>query len=123
MTARDEVVALLQAVLPDDINVMPYARSIDSITASTVMVAIDEITPGPVPQAAWEMTFALYCLTPMTTAGPADDELDALVLDVLFAMESSAIPNTVRWTKATRATWEEQYPAYRVDITVLANKE
>lgn len=121
--ARDEVVALLTAALPVGITVMPYSRSVDSISGDTVMVRIDEVTPSPIPNAQRQYTFALLLLVPQTTAGSADDELDAVLEDVLFALESSNIPNGVVWTKATRATFEDKFPAYQVDLVAHITKE
>lgn len=121
--ARDEMVGLLQALLPSDIDVMPYAKNVDAIARSTVMVRIDEVTPSNMPQALRQYVFALLLLTPLTTAGPADDELDALLEDVLLALESSVNDNRAIWSKATRATYEDKFPAYQVDVVVHTKKE
>lgn len=124
MSARSEVVAVLSTALPTDIEVMPYARNIDSAGKGRVMVRVDEVVPSDQPQALREYRFALILVVPQTTTG--DDELDALLEDVLYALESRDVPNGIVWRTATRATYEEKFPAYQVDITVhtaIANTE
>lgn len=123
MSARTETVALLAAHLPADVVVMPYSRQIDPPSKSTVMVRIDEVKPA---RSAWgfrEYTFALVLIAAQTLAGAGDDELDALLEDVLFALEKDDIPNGVTWSQATRATYQETNPAYEVAITVATSKE
>lgn len=121
MSARTEVVAVLEAALPVDINVLPYARNVDAVGKGTVMVRIDEVVPSDNPQALREYRFALILMVPQTTTG--DDELDALLDDVLYALESRDIPNGIVWQSAERATFEEKFPAYQVDIVVHFAKE
>lgn len=120
MTARSEVVALLQTLVPDDITVIPYSRDIDPPAQPTVMVFIDEVTPSALPQAVRDYGMSLLLVASRTAAGPADDELDGLLEDVLTVLDSS---DHLSWTKATRATFEEKYPAYQVELNVITTKE
>lgn len=120
MTARDEVVAVLTAAMPTGIAVLPYSRDIDPPSQPTVMVRIDEVTPSSQPQALRDYGFALILVASKTTPGPADDELDALLEDVLTALDAS---EQITWSKATRATFNEQYPAYQVDLNTISIKE
>lgn len=116
-TPRSEVASVLTAALPADIRIIPYARSLDAAGATgTVMIRIDEVNPSANPQALREYVFALILVVPQTTT--ADDDLDALLEDVLHALESRDVPNGIVWTHAARATFEEKFPAYQVDLTV-----
>lgn len=126
MTARDQVVTLLEQTLNQpplslNVSVMPYSRDVETISKDTVMVRIDEVKPSAIPQIVRVYNFALIVMVPQTTPGIADALLDELLENVLFALEGSAIPNTVVWTLATRATYEEKFPAYQVDISVHFN--
>ena len=121
MTARTEVVTLLTAVLPTDVDVIPYARNIDAPTKSTVMVRTDRVTPSPA--AAGMRTYEMACIliAKRTTAGPGDDELDLLLEDVLHALAHQTIPNGVTWSEARRATYGEPdgtNPAYEIALAV-----
>lgn len=121
MSARSEVVTLLTAVLPTDIDVVPYARDIDAPGRSTVMVRVDRVSPSPAGMGLRAYEMALILIGAKTTAGPADDEVDALLEDVLYALSRNEIPNGVTWTTATRSTYGEpdgSNPAYEVAITV-----
>lgn len=115
-TPRAEVVAVLTAALPAAVTVIPYARNIDVAGQGTVMVRVDEVTPSPQPQALREYKFALVLVVEQTVTG--DDDLDALLEDVLHALESRDVPNGIVWTTVTRATFEEKFPAYQVNLTV-----
>ncbi len=123
MTARTEVVALLLATLPPDITILPYAREIDPPAQPTVMVRIDEVRPSPAGFGLQNYEFALVLIAAKTAPGPADDELDVLLDDVLHALGKPAIPVGVTWTSAKRATYNDTHPAYEVAISVTAVKE
>lgn len=120
MTARAIVVDTLGTLVPEGINVIPYAREIDPPTKPTVMVRIDEVNPSQFPTAIRDYGMALILIASKTAPGPADDELDALLEDVLTALDGS---DQMSWSKATRATYNEQYPAYQVDLNTISTKE
>lgn len=117
MTARDEVVQLLEAVLPAGTHVMPYARDVATLDRDTVMVRVDDVAPAAVRRVR-TYGFAILALVPQTNPGTADDALDGLLEDILDALESSQVPNNIVWTKATRVSFEERFPCYQVDLTV-----
>lgn len=126
MLARDQIVSVLQAAMPADVVVMPYARNISSPSKSTVMVRIDTMKPSPAAGALWSVDAALVLVAAQTTPGPADDELDALLQDVLFALESQDVANAITWTEATRAVYgepEPTNPAYEVAVNTQISKE
>jgi hypothetical protein len=121
MTARNELVTLLDGLLPTDVDVIPYARAIDAPKRSTVLVRIDEVVPDPLPQVWRGYKFALVLIAARTDPdGPADDELDALLEDVLYAIDQS---DTITWDKASRAVYRDTNPAYEVTLNVPFTKE
>lgn len=124
MTARAELTAVLRGELTADIDVIAYARNIDAPTRSTVMVRVDQVNNDSPAAGLRVYQFALVLIAAKTTAGPADDELDLLLEDVLAALTSQAIPNGVVWSApATRATYgdpDPTNPAYEVPVTVTA---
>lgn len=121
MTARNEVVTTLEGILPAGVEVKAYARSIDPPDVPTVLVRVDEVVPNPLPQVWRGYQFALVLVPTKTDPGPADDELDGLLEDVLFAIDQS---DTITWAKATRGTYQDTaYPAYEVTLNVPFSKE
>lgn len=110
----------MQTLVPTGISVIPYYRDLDAPSKPTVMVRIDEVTPSQFPQALRDYGMALILVASKTVAGPADDELDGLLEDVLTALDGS---DQLTWSKATRATFNEQYPAYQVDLNTISIKE
>lgn len=120
MTARDEVVAALRDSVPEGITVMPYSRSADAVSGPTVMVRVDEVRPSDQPQAFREYQFSLLVITDRTEPGVADAELDALLEDVLYALDQSRLPV---WTNATPANFEDAFPCYQVALNVTVTKE
>lgn len=121
MSARSEVVTLLTAVLPTDVDVIPYARDIDPPVLDTVLVRLDRVIPSPAGEGLRVYEIALVLVGRLTTAGPADDNLDGLLEDVLAALSRTEIPNGVTWSEARRATYGEPdgtNPAYELSLAV-----
>lgn len=126
MLARDQIVAVLQDGLPAGIDVIAYARNIDPPNKSTVMVRLDRVVPSRAASGLWDVDAALVLISAQTTPGAADDELDGLLQDVLYALDSQAVANALRWSEATRAVFGEPdptNPAYEVAITTSIAKE
>ena len=118
---RDLVVDALQATAPDGVQVEPYARVLDNVAKRTVMVRVDTVKPRrDVAQAHRTYGCAVLVIAPTTDAGPADDELDALLEDVLEAIELSP---DLDWSEAKRATLDDIWPAYEITLTVTTTKE
>jgi len=119
MTARALVVELLTSALPSDVDVIAYAHNIDAPSRSTVMVRTDRVIPSPAGQGLRQYEFGLVLIASKTTAGPADDELDELLEDVLYALTTGGATNGVNWTQAVRATYGEPdgtNPAYELTL-------
>lgn len=125
MTAREEVDALLVAYLPPGVLVLPYAREIDPPSKPTVMLRLDKVRPSTDANGWLTYEYALVLLAAQTAAGPADDELEDLLLDVLFATDQASEAG-ITWTEARRAAYppdNPSNPAFEVPITVTIKKE
>ena len=119
---RSQVVAALSASADlTYATVIPYARDIDPPSKPTVMVRLDEVRPSGA-ATTWNCRFGLVLVTPQTTAGPADEELEGFLIDVLFALVQA---EGLSWTNATRAIYNESNPAFEVacDYTAQISKE
>ena len=115
---RALILTALTALTPDH-NLIGYGRDITP-TRTTVMVRVDEVTPTA-DALARKYTAALVLVTPRTDPnGPADDDLDTLLEDVLYVVDNAA---GLSWTTAKRGTYTTSdgipvCPAYEVTITV-----
>ena len=81
-----------------------------------MFVRLERVTLAPeVPAAARKYVFDLVVVTPLSEAGPADDELDQALEDVLHAIDKHP---QFQWEQADRAVFEStQTPCYRVTVT------
>lgn len=124
MGARDVIVDTLLGLdaMPADIDVRPYAKSLDGLSGTTLMVRVDQVRPGPV-AGTRAYTIVLLLLTALTEPGPADDELDAALEDVLHALDTAPAGAGIAWTLADRAVFEDSFPAYQITTTVYTQKE
>lgn len=102
------------------VDVQAYADN-RTITEPTVMVRVDRARPGAHPRAWRSYDVALLVIAPKTEVGPADDQLDDLLEDVLLALEES--PDLITWTTAERAVYQDAQPAYEVTLQVPVTKE
>ena len=116
------VTAAVDAAMPPGVDVLGYARQIDPPARPTVMVRVDEvIRPPALPSGCRAYRFALVCIAAQTDpGGPADDELDGLLEDVLHALDTGT---DLTWENATRAVYNDTNPAYEVAVTVHTIKE
>ena len=122
MTARAALHDALAALLPPDVELLPYAREIDPPSKSTVMLRLDTVKPSTAAGGLRDYTFALVLIGAKLTAGRADDELEDLLDDVLFALEKDH-GLAVTWSEARRAVYNESNPAFEVPIVVTITKE
>lgn len=105
-------------------RVIPYARDIDVVERSTILVRVDKVTPGGVTRT---YRFALVLVPKRTDpTGPADDELDQLLEDTLHALDNTGL--AVVWTEANRGVWLDstdtpRFPIYEVAVDVTTTHE
>lgn len=122
MTPRAHLADLLADALPAGIAVEPYARDGIQPDRPLVMVRLNTVTRGPA-QGVRAYVFSLILLTPLLDEhGNADDELDGLLEDVLYALETA--DQITGWDTAARATYSDAaLPAYEVTLTIHFTKE
>lgn len=109
--------ALTAQLSPASVTVLPYARQIAPPPRPTVMVRLDRLIPGTLAGVGQVRSteLALIVLAAKTDpTGPADDELDALLEDVIHAVEQAP---GLTWTEAKRAVYADTIPAYEVSVT------
>ena len=125
MLARDVLINAL-AGLPADIDVIPYARNIAYPLRTTVMVRTDKVSPAGA-GGSWDVESALVIIAAkVDPTGPADDELDAALQDVLYLLDTDDRAAGLLWTGATRAVYgepEPTNPAYEVAVITRIQKE
>lgn len=122
-TPRQLVLDALAATELAAYRLIPYARDPGAIEAPTIMVRVDQVDPST-EHLTRRYTFALILLTPRTDpTGPADDELDELLEDVLHALDNTGL--AIVWTRATRAGFAPSgdpsnagTPCYEVTVNV-----
>jgi hypothetical protein len=123
-TPRAQLVELLQAVTPDTLDVLPYARTISQPPRTTVMVRVDEVTPSTVaPSTHREYGFVLVLIAGTNVHGDADVELDDALEDLLHAIDTAPPGKLPRWSSAKRGTYEDVAPAYEVTLTQTSVKK
>ena len=116
---RQVVVDALAAVLPADVVLEPYGRAgLTPAAGGTVLLYMDRVTRSPRAPLAERVHQCVLLVTIPSTAqdGSADDQLDALLADVLYAIEQA--PGLRQWTEARRAVYGDSFPAYEVDLPV-----
>lgn len=123
-TTRDELVAKLNELEALNVKVIPYARVLDNLERVTLLVRVDEVRNSTVARGWRDFDVTLILATPRTDpTGPADDELDASLEDVLDVLDSKdAADLGVRWSRATRATLDGNFPAYEIASTVTTER-
>lgn len=97
-------------------DLVPYARDLTPDRA-TIMIRVDGVTPTN-DQLMRRYRFGLVLVTPrVDPGGPADDELDALLEDVLHVLDNTG-PYEITWQTADRATYADaRLPAYEITVT------
>lgn len=120
-TPRELIVQALKAAAPATVSVVAYGDTASPQKRSQALVRIDEVAPEPTaPQAMWVFTYGVVLIASKTHPGPADDELDKALVDVLHAIEKA---DGHTWTRAVRATFEEtKIPAYEITVQVHITK-
>lgn len=123
-STRDALVANLDELDELAVKVIPYARKLDALERVTLLVRIDEVRNSTAARGWRDFDVTLILATPRTDpTGPADDELDANLEDVLDVLDSPDAGRIgIRWQRATRATLEGDFPAYEITATVTTER-
>lgn len=123
MSLRSDLAAALQPLLPANTKIVDVPRSLDGIEAKkpVVMLYRDEVSKAPNAQGDYFNSFALWVVSPIINTIRAEDNLDDLLDDVLRALDQVSWLN---WSTAERSVFgDNQAPAYKVNLTVISNKE
>ena len=122
LTARTEIVAHLVARLPEDYTVLEFARDVDDLTETTVMVETRRIEPGPA-AGTWQATCAIHVVARYEDYVAAETALEDAVVEVLAALDS--LPNLSLAAERVQLVGTDGAPkqhAYRVDLVVPVTK-
>ena len=123
MGIRADLAAGLVAVLPDTIRIIDHPRDIDRIDGSTlgvVMLTRTAFEPSTRHGSHVEV-FSLDVIEPtVDQEGRSEDRLDSLAHQVRDALDAAT---WLTWSKATRSTYAEVYPAYQFDIRLITNTQ
>jgi hypothetical protein len=119
-TARDALANLLGPLLPDSWVVAPYARTIERIDKTVVMLHATEIRPAPAaPGSSVEVDYVVSVTSPKTDETVAQTALDDDVTTLCLALGSTS---WVIFRNATPTT-VSSYFAWDVNITVISRKD
>lgn len=113
----DAITAGLAATGADDVDVRPGLRTVDGLTAPTVLVWSVSVVPSPLRMAWRDWTITAVCVVPQTDPTEiVEDALEDLLADVLTALDDATAVG-ILWTTAERVTLEGTWPAYRITTT------
>lgn len=123
MNTRKAVAAALKPMLPSRVKLIDVPRSIDGLEVNKPVVLLYREKRSKAPNAIgdYQDTLALWVITPGVDPARAEDALDDILDDVILAVDSV---KQIQWTSADRSIFgDSQAPAYRIELTVIANKE
>jgi hypothetical protein len=123
MGTRQQLAAALKPLLPPRVKLVDVPRSLDGIEANKPVVILyrEKRSKAPNSIGSYTDTFTLWIITPGLDPQRAETALDDLLDDVVLAIDGI---QWITWSSADRSTFgDQQAPAYRIDLTVIANKE
>ena len=123
MSIRSDLAAALKPLLPARTKIIDTPRSIDGLESKTPVVMVYRETLAKAPNAigTYFNTFALWIISPGVDPIRAENALDDLLDEVVVALDQISWLN---WTTAERSVFgDNQAPAYKVNLTVIGNKE
>lgn len=119
MSARQDIIELLDPVLPDEWDLYAYPATVDAIEAGHTVLLVDTWAEQAEPVRGLRThTVTLVLVVPYVTSPDADDALD-VAWDVLRpALDELAGANLIHWTDATRSTFVTTYPSLTIPVTM-----
>lgn len=123
-SGRLHLQTLLDANLPDDVQVVAYSDELSAPQHSTIMIRLDSVAPNPNGYRMFDYEFALILIAGNTEAGAGDDELEKLLEDVLFVvLTEPEVSKVTTWRPpARRGVYGNTNPSFQVDVTVTFSK-
>lgn len=123
MTTRSILVAALEPLLPAGTKIVDVPRTLDGFETKkpVLMVYRERVAKAPNAQGAYLQTFTAWTVSPVLVGQKAEDALDAFLDVVIEALDGV---KWLSWTTAERTVFGDQMaPAYKIELTVLTNKE
>jgi hypothetical protein len=115
MTPRELIHQELEANLPADYTVHPYAPQLDGVQGPTILVRLGPITRRPsAGHNQRDYGASVLAVAPVADVDLATAlEVDALAEDVLRAIDQS---NVLTWTVAERVSVDDTWAGWEVPI-------
>lgn len=122
MTAREELRDFLTPLLPAGWRLVPYADSLDTPDAPTVMLHATTVTRAPAaPLGSFLTTFVASVIEPAIDPQQAEGLLDDELAEFLAALDSAS---TIVWTSAERVVFGlSELPAWDITLQVITTKD
>lgn len=123
MSIRSDLAAALKPLLPAGTKIVDVPRGLDGIETArpVVMLYRERLEKAPNAIGAYFNTFALWIVSPNVDPRRAEDQLDNMLDEVIVALDSLSWLN---WANAERSTFgDNQAPAYKVELTIVTDKE
>jgi len=123
LAARAQIVAHLDAHLPEDYTVLEFARDIDDVAETTVMVETRRIEPGP-SSGTRQATCSILVVARFEDYVAAETALEDAVVEVLDALDQ--LPNislVAERVDIAGADGTAKHHGYRVDLVVPVVKD
>lgn len=115
---RKQLTDKLTPLLPG-IKIIPSSRNVDVPSKPFAQITLMEFQRLPeAPVGNHLVQFTVTIVTPLTTPQLAEDNLDALVADLVYGIDQL---DNIYWTEAKKVVFSERNLAY--DVTVFAVSE
>lgn len=122
MSTRKQLVEQLKPLLPK-IKIIDVPRTLDAVEARKPVIQIyrERRAKARNSMGDYQDTFALWIIAPGADVNRVETDLDTLLDEVTLAIDAIS---WIAWTSAERSVYgDQQQHAYRIDLTVYANKE
>ncbi|NQX34051.1 hypothetical protein [Herbiconiux sp. VKM Ac-2851] len=119
-TLAENLVGLLKPMLPEKFRYVTSERNIDTLSAPTVIVTLQNIEPAPNIQAGSNLlTFRVTIAVPTSNFDKAEESLEDAVLGLLAAFDD--LPAFL-WSGANKVRYEDSL-AFDITLTVTSRKD
>lgn len=101
-------------------KIVPSSRAIDNLVAPVIQITLQEIQrlqEAPIGKHLAQYTVTV--VTPEKATQTAEDKLDTLVADLIFAIDQL---DGVSWTVARKVIFADKYLAYDVTVNAVIEK-
>lgn len=119
VSIRAEFAEAIREALPDDLDVIDHAKSLDAIAAPVLMLERTVVAKPANAMGGYLTTFVVHVISPVIGRDTADDALDDALDVALVALDRITFCN---WTTATRSVFLESYPSYQIQVQTVTEK-